>query len=258
MVLEARLNVAQRIAREAGALLLQHFGRLAQREVHLTARHELVTDLDRRTNRLIVQRLRRAFPQDGTVSEEGRDRVGTSGYTWYIDPLDGTSNYVSQVPYWGISLALVVNGVPVLGVIAAPVRREVFSACAGQGAARNGRSIRASTTRRLAQAFVSVDTHHLKRRLTAALRMEHRLRKACGHTRPISCTALDLAHLAAGRLDGTVMPGPVRLWDVLAGALIAREAGGTVSELSGQPFTLGSRDLVASNGLLHRPLLALL
>lgn len=257
MTLAHHLRTAERITQAAGALLATHFDHLQRRQIHHAARHEYVTDLDRRVNRLISQRLKRAFPDDGIVSEEARPVVGHSGYTWHIDPLDGTSNYVSHVPYWAVSLALVVNGAPILGVVSAPLTRERFSALAGRGAWRNGRRIRVSAVASLRRAFVSFD-HHQKTFNATALRREQRLADACWHTRVVSSAALDLVSVAAGHLDATVMPGPVRSWDVLASALIAREAGAWISELTSQPFTLDSRDLLATTPALRRPLMKLL
>lgn len=257
MTLEHYRRIAERITRTAGALLTTNFDRLQRRQIHHAARHEYVTDLDRRANRLISQQLKRAFPADGIVSEEARPVIGRSGYTWYVDPLDGTSNYVSHVPYWAVSLALVVNGAPILGVVHAPLTRELFSALAGQRARRNGRRLRVSSTTKLREAFVSFD-HHQKTYNAAALRREQRLTQACWHTRVVSSAALDLINVATGRLDAAVMPGPVRTWDVLAGALIAREAGAWITELSGQPFTLDSRTLLVTAPALRRPLLKLL
>lgn len=258
MALEKHRRAAETAVREAGRVLLRAFDRLERSAVRAKARHGLVTDADRAAERVLFGSLTRAFPADGILAEEGHRRVTRSGYTWVIDPLDGTQNFVSHVPVYAVSVALIVNGTPVLGVVGSPATQELFTAITGCGAVRNGRAIHVSRTRDFRQAIVSVSAGYGRRTRPTADEVRPRLTRRVLALRHSGAVALDLVAVGSGGIDAAVKNGPVHLWDVLAGALIAREAGGTVSELSGQPFTLGSRDLVASNGLLHRPLLALL
>lgn len=255
-MLETQLGVAERAARQAGRLLIRHFTRLEKKYIHTKSRAELVTDFDRQANRLIIRQLLAAFPEDGVVAEEGGDRTTRSGYTWIVDPLDGTTNFVTRLPYFCVSIALMVNGVPILGLIYAPLTNECFTAVVGHGARLNGRPTAVSRTNALKRSIIAVSYGHSRQAVASAIAISHRLRLATNHLRHAGSAALDLANLAAGRIDATVMAGPLRSWDVAAGIVIAREAGGEVSDAQGQPFTWRSKNLLVSNGRLHPTILA--
>lgn len=249
------LRTAETIGREAGRLLQQHFSKLHRRQIHTKAKAELVTDIDRQVNRVILRRLAAKYPSHGILAEEGGNRPSPSGYRWIIDPLDGTTNYVTHVPYFGVSIALTVNGSPILGVVNAPETDECFTAAVGRGARLNGRAIHVSRVATLHQSMVAVSYGNSRSAITRAVEITKRLGFASHHLRHNGSAALDLAYVAAGRLDAAVMAGQVHAWDVAAGVVIAREAGGEVSDLSGRPFTWKSSALLASNFKLHRALL---
>ncbi len=254
-MLTAALQTAERVAREAGRLLQRHFTTLHRRQIHTKAKAELVTDIDRQVNRLIIRRLLGKYPDHGILAEEGGNRPAPSGYRWIIDPLDGTTNYVTHIPYFSVSIALTVNGSPILGVVNAPETNECFTAIVGQGARLNGHAIHTSQVSALKNSMVAVSYGNSRTAITRAVEITRRLRFASHHLRHNGSAALDLAYVAAGRLDATIMAGRVHPWDAAAGVVIVREAGGQISDLDGQPFTWQSTALLASNFHLHRALL---
>lgn len=249
------LHTAERVAREAGRILQRHFSHLHRQQIHTKAKAELVTDIDRQVNRLIIRRLLAKYKNHGILAEEGGNRPAPSGYRWIIDPLDGTTNYVTHVPYFGVSIALTVNGNPILGVVNAPETNECFTAIVGQGARLNGRPISVSSVKTLKNSMVAVSYGSSRTAITRAVEITRRLRFAAHHLRHNGSAALDLAYVAAGRLDAAIMAGRIHPWDVAAGVVIVREAGGQVSDLNGQPLNWASTALLASNFHLHRALL---
>jgi myo-inositol-1(or 4)-monophosphatase len=217
---------------------------------------DLVTQADHESEAAIRELITTRHPDHVVLGEEqGQDKEGA--FRWIVDPLDGTVNYAHGFPFYAVSIGLEVHGEVVLGVILDTARGDLFTATKGGGAFMNGRPIRVSPRATLlgsllATGFpydVSKDTENL-------IYFQRALTKGLMVRRP-GAAALDLAYVAAGRLDGfwEVKLNP---WDVAAGWLIIREAGGTVTGIEGEPYRLGNRYLVASNGLIHRPLLDIL
>jgi len=235
--------VAKRAAAEAGKLLLQRFQHLQARDVDAKSAHELVTAADKAANLLIQRRLRAAFPAIGVLSEEGHNRPGT--LRWVIDPLDGTTNFVLHVPFFGVSIALMDGNVPLFGVITCPPTREIFIAARGQGATKNGKALRAHSARPLTNAIIGYGYSHSLKSLHASLVIAEKLSSHLRSVRHAGSTALDLAYLAAGRLDAVIIAGPIKLWDVAAGVCLVREAGLAVQDNRGYAWTPASRDLYA-------------
>lgn len=237
------------LARQAGALLLD--GLTRPRQVELKGPFDLVTNIDRASEALIVGAIRDQFPDHTVIAEEGGGVEHDSGWTWLIDPLDGTSNYAHGFPYFSVSLALLKDRVPFLGAVYDPGRDELFAAELGRGAWCNDRPIHVSSTPILASALVSTGfpyTFATDQDNNAAefIRVHSRVRGI----RRAGSAALDLCYVAISRLDAH---WELRLkpWDSAAGALIVQEAGGRLSELSGEPWTPWSTDMLASNGHIH-------
>jgi len=255
------LGFALETAREAGQLLREYAGR------HLEVRHkkteiDLVTEADLASERLIVDAIRRHFAGHTILSEEGlgdlQQLTGDVEHLWLVDPLDGTVNYAHGLSVWGVSLALADGGRPVLAVSYDPVRDEIFWARRGEGAWCNGRQIHVSATGRLSQALVA--TGFAYRRATLEennLREFNAMMPRVQGVRRAGAAVLDLAHVAAGRLDA-YWEMFLQPWDWAAGWLLVEEAGGIVSDLRGEPWALSKRSVVASNGALHAELLAVL
>jgi myo-inositol-1(or 4)-monophosphatase len=257
---QATLATAEAIAREAGALLMEGFGQ-EKRIEHKSSAVDWVTEYDQASEALIAGRLHAAFPDHGLVGEEGANSGGAGGYRWYIDPLDGTGNYAHDFPIFCVSMGLYYGREAVLGVIYDPVLDECFTAIAGEGAyltsPRGRRRLRVTREPELIAGLLATgfpyDVHTSPDNNLNYLRAF--TLSAQGIRRPGSA-ALDVAYVAAGRLDG-YWELKVYCWDMAAAILMVQEAGGRVTFLDGRPITLEQRfDVLVSNGHLHEAMLA--
>ncbi|MBN1887421.1 MAG: inositol monophosphatase [Thermoflexales bacterium] len=255
--LDSTLQTAISIAHEAGALVRKAFPKTALQQVGFKGAVNPVTETDLAAEALITGRLREAFPEHRILAEEGGgDDWRTAGPPiWLVDPLDGTNNFAHGYPCVSVSLGMVVDGQVLAGVVYDPLRDETFAARAGGGATLNGAPIHVTAVEQLAQAFLATGFPYDRR--TAAdnntQRLDHFLRRSQGVRRGGSA-ALDLSYVACGRLDGF---WELRLspWDMAAGILLVREAGGRANDAKGQPDCLGSPMLVASNDYIHEQML---
>jgi myo-inositol-1(or 4)-monophosphatase len=248
------LETAVEIAREAGALLAKWFERRVPFETK--GEFDLVTEADRSSERLIVERLRMHFPSHAIVAEEGGGHESQSGYRWYVDPLDGTTNFAHTFPVFNVTLALESAGELIAGVIFDPIKDELFTAERGAGSYLNNRRIRVSQTRRLTDALVATGFPSRKRHANVNVHFYHQLGMQTHGVRRCGSAAIDLAYVASGRLDAFWEFG-LNPWDMAAGRLLVAEAGGKYSTMRGGPHELRSADLVVDNGLLHDEILAL-
>jgi myo-inositol-1(or 4)-monophosphatase len=247
-------TVALDLARAAGAMLREELGRT--RQVALKGSPiNLVTEMDRRSERLIVDGLRREFPDDAILAEEGGPIAGRSGRRWIVDPLDGTTNYAHGVPIFAVSLALEAAGRVVLGVIHDPNQRETFLAERGRGASLDGAPLAVSTTRTLNESLlVTGFPYDIRERRETNLREYAAFSLRSRGVRRLGSAVLDFAYVAAGRIDG-YWELRVGTWDAAAGSLLVEEAGGRVTDLDGNPLDLAAPRIVATNGLIHEELL---
>src|SRR6266850_1698096 len=242
------LDTSAEIAREAGALLSTYFERRVPWE--LKGDFDLVTEADRASEKLVVERLRSHFPSHSIVAEEGGGHEGKSGYRWFVDPLDGTTNFAHGYPIYNVTMGLEQDGEMLVGVIFDPSRQEMFSAERGAGAYLNNRRIRVSASKRLADSLVSTGFPSRKRHLNVNIHFYHQMAMATHGVRRTGSAALDLAYVACGRLDAFWEFG-LKPWDMAAGSLIVREAGGAVSDMQGAPHDLNSSPhLLADNTAL--------
>jgi myo-inositol-1(or 4)-monophosphatase len=249
------LETAMDIARESGALLANYFERRVPFE--LKGDFDLVTEADRASEKLVVERLRSHFPQHSIVAEEGSGHESASEYRWYVDPLDGTTNFAHSFPMFNVTLGLERGGEMIAGVIYDPIRNEMFSAEHGAGAYLNNRRIRVSACKRLEDTLASTGFPSRKRHLNINIHFYHQMAMASHGVRRTGSAALDLAYVACGRLDAFWEFG-LKPWDMAAGTLIVREAGGTISEMRGGAHRVSSsQDLLADNGFVHEPILGL-
>ncbi len=252
-------GLALEIARAAGALQRERLNDERVIETKSSA-IDLVTDVDRASEELIVGRIGEARPGDGILSEEaGRVREAASGWRWVIDPLDGTTNYAHGVPHFAVSIGVEYRGRREVAVVYDPIKDECFSARRGEGARLNGVPVRVSDEKRLERALLATgfayDVH--ERQMIENLEYFGRfVRRARGVRRPGSA-ALDLAYVACGRFDG-FWEMHLSPWDVAAGLLLVSEAGGAISGFGGGEAPADGSKLVASNGALHDALLDVL
>lgn len=249
--------VAATAARRGGEVLRERFHR--QRTVTLKGQIDLVTDADRASEDAVLTFLRGAYPTHHLIAEESAapETLG-SGPRWYVDPLDGTTNYAHGVPHFCVSVAVWDEGVPLAGAVYHPLLDDLYSAGRGQGATINEEPLRVSTRAPLGQALVGTgfpydiwDKPDLPLRLfTAALGQARGLRR-------LGAAALDLAYVAQGRFEAYYELG-LFAWDVAAGILLVQEAGGLVSDFHGQAAKPDGRQILAGNPAVHGELLALL
>jgi len=240
------------IAREAGALLMTYFARRVK--VEYKGDVDLVTEADRVSEALIVDRILARWPKHDLVAEEGTRAQQGSDYRWYVDPLDGTTNFAHGFPVFCVSLAVEYRGKVVAGVLYDPSRDELFGAERGSGAYLNARRLHVSQTQDLAESLVATGFPSHKRHKNPNIHFYHEVTLRTHGVRRAGSAALDLANVASGRFDG-FWEFNLNAWDTAAGVLLVEEAGGKVTRFGGEPFTLDSRETVASNGLIHADLL---
>lgn len=240
------------MARDAGHLLMDFFAR----RIGYTYKGDvdLVTEADKASEKMIVSRLRDEFPEHDIVGEEGtRDATG-SDYRWYVDPLDGTTNFAHGYPVFCVSLGLEYNGGLLAGVLYDPTRDEMFTAEKGLGAELNGHAIQVSKTTTLSESLLATGFPSHKRHKNPNIHFYHQLTLRSHGIRRAGSAALDLANVAAGRYDG-FWEFNLNAWDTVAGVLLVQEAGGTVTRFDGGPWRIDSKETLASNGLLHDELM---
>jgi myo-inositol-1(or 4)-monophosphatase len=254
---------ASAIARESGARLREFFAQGVETEYKGDV--DLVTVADRTVEKLIKGRLSETFPDHGIYGEEGTRERMSGEFRWYVDPLDGTTNFAHGFPQFCVSLGLEqrpeglaadVDGTLVAGVIYDPMRDELFTTERGKGAWLNGRPVRASRTQELAEALIATGFPSRKRHMNPNIHFYHEFTLRSHGVRRAGSAALDLAYVATGRLDA-FWEFNLNPWDTAAGILLVTEAGGRVSDFAGGPFRLDSRETLASNGLIHDELVGL-
>jgi myo-inositol-1(or 4)-monophosphatase len=246
------LDAAMEIAREAGTILLAHRGV----GFELKGEHDLVTAADRASELLVVERLHDLFPDHGIVAEEGGGAEMNSEYRWFVDPLDGTTNFAHGFPMWNVTLALAHRGRVIAGVVFDPIRNEMFSAERGGGAFLNGERIHVSKAKILEDSLVATGFPSRRRHQNVNVHFYYQLAMITHGVRRAGSAALDLAYTACGRLDGFWEFG-LNPWDMAAGTLLIEEAGGTVSGMRGEPLDLHGPYLLADNTLIHKETLIL-
>lgn len=253
---EPYVSFARRVAAEAGALIAESF--LGTFGVERKGATNLVTDVDRRAEELIVGAIGREYPSHAVVAEEGSSREGRSGWRWYVDPLDGTNNFAHGYPMVAVSLALQRDGEAVAGVVYDALRAEAFWAERGGGAACEAGPLNVSGAETLADALVATGFPYDKHE-SAVDNVANfgRVTKRVMGIRRGGAAALDLAYVAAGRLDG-FWELKLSPWDTAAGVLLVAEAGGRVSRVDGSAYVPGDVDVVATNGRVHGALCGLL
>jgi myo-inositol-1(or 4)-monophosphatase len=248
------LETAVEIAQEAGALVARYLERRVPFETK--GEFDLVTEADRASEKLVVERLRSHFPTHAIVAEEGGGHKSASEYCWFVDPLDGTTNFAHGFPMFCVTLGLTRAGEMVAGVVYDPIRQELFTAERGSGAYLNHHRVRVSAAKRLTDSLGSTGFPSRKRHHNVNIHFYYQLAMASHGVRRTGSAALDLAYVACGRLDFFWEFG-LKPWDMAAGTLLVEEAGGRVSDMTGAPLQLTTSDhVLVDNGTLHTEVLA--
>jgi myo-inositol-1(or 4)-monophosphatase len=255
----AVLNVMIKAAYRAGRSLKRDLGEVENLQVSLKGPRNFVTAADRRAEEIVREELAKARPDYGFLGEEGGDRAGAdASHRWIVDPLDGTTNFLHGIPHFAVSIALERGGAIVAGVTYNPANDDLFVAERGKGAFLNDRRIRVAARKTLAEAVVACGLPHYGRGDLAVARNE--IAAAQQHfagLRRFGAATLDLAWIAAGRFDA-YWERDLSPWDIAAGLILVREAGGFITDLDGGDATLTKGDVAAGNDTMHRELLRLL
>jgi len=241
------------IAREAGALIndvAERRLRTDSKTFDLKGEFDLVTEADRASEALIVERLQALYPSHTVVAEEGGGNKAPSDYRWYVDPLDGTTNFAHGFPVYNVTLALEYQDRVIAGVVFDPTRGEMFAAEKGSGAFLNGSRIHVSRASRVEDALVATGFPSRKRHQNVNVHFYYQLAMISHGVRRAGAAAIDLAYVACGRLDMFWEFG-LNPWDMAAGILLIEEANGKTTDMKGSEHNLRSPHLLATNGLLH-------
>ncbi len=249
------LITAVKAARRAGKVILDNFGKISWEDIHLKMASDFVTSVDTKSEQIIIDTIRDAFPHHIFLAEESLKEIDTEKYRWIIDPLDGTTNFIHQYPVFSVSIALENQREIILGVIFDPLRDELFTAEKGRGAYLNDRRIRVSAVQDREESLITTGfPFRRKEFIDPYLKLFRNVFLRVGDLRRAGSAALDLAYLACGRCEGffEIGLGP---WDIAAGEIMIREAGGVVTDFGGGGDYLSTGNIVAGTPLIHEMLL---
>jgi myo-inositol-1(or 4)-monophosphatase len=251
-MIELRKNVAIQAAKEAGEFLLDNFGKI--KYIKEKGHRQLVTELDLEAEKIIKDLIIKNFPQENIISEENPVKKN-SEFSWIIDPLDGTHNYIHNVDIFGVSVAVAYRKKVVLGVIYMPPEDELYLAIKGKGAFKNGKRIFVSD-RDIQRATLIFDSsiHYQKERMLRDLKV---LSEAVFNIRMFGSTVRSLSYIAEGKIEAEIEYND-KIWDFASGLLLVEEAGGKVSDLKGRPWDINCQGYIASNKKIHKKLLKLI
>lgn len=259
MIRSPAISVMTDAVTKASRSLKRDFGEIENLQVSMKGPGDFVSAADKKAEKILYEALAKARPGYGFVMEESGVVAGSdSSHRWHIDPLDGTQNFLHAIPHAAISVALEREGTLVAGVVYDFIKDELFIAEKGQGAYLNNRRIRVSARRTNAEALVGTGIPHIGKGGHAEFQRELAQAMATfANVRRLGAAALDLAYVACGRLDG-FWERKLNSWDIAAGAVIVREAGGFISDTAGRDFTIETRDVCAGNEAIHAALVAAL
>jgi myo-inositol-1(or 4)-monophosphatase len=258
MARSALMNVMVQAVLKAGRGLTRDFGEVENLQVSLKGPGDFVTAADRRADQTLITELRKARPTYSILTEESGEIAGSDGANrWIVDPLDGTTNFLHGIPLFAISIALEHEGKPVAGVIYNPVLNELYTAERGTGAFLNDRRLRVAARRDIAEALIGRGMPRIGNPTANSSGHDARLDTRVAGIRCLGSAALELAWVASGRYDG-YWHYNLEPWDMAAGILLVREAGGFVSDLAGNDRDLATGAVVAGNQTIHEQLISLL
>lgn len=256
MDLESIQRTGIAAAYSGGKILRKYFGKLTQ--IYKKGATDLVTQADLDSEKIIIAKIREKFPTHGIIAEETSQLQGPEETQWIIDPLDGTTNYSHGISIFAISIAFAQNKDILVGIVLNPLSGELFTAIKGTGAKLNGVPINVSTTQTMQDSLLATGfPYDLRHTMGPTIQRLQRCLGACRGIRRLGAAALDLCYVACGRFDG-FWEQHLKPWDTAAGSLIAAEAGSQLTDFSAQPYSINKKEIVTSNGHIHRELLSLL
>ena len=244
------------VVKKSGRMLLEEFKNFDRSKVELKSQHEVLTKADLKSEKIIISEIKNNFPDHQILSEEAGDNKKKSDYLWIIDPVDGSTNFSIHNPLWAVSVGVAFRKKIILGAVYIPVMDELFVAEKDKGAFLNGKKIQVSQIK--SGKVINTYCHgNTKRDIKKAIQYFQKQKLNQLDCRQLGSASSELAYVASGRVESIVIPG-ANSWDVVAGILLVREAGGKVTDFSGKPWSLSSRDMVASNGRVHGDILKVL
>lgn len=251
------LNIAIRAARKAGNTIARNYETPDAVEASQKGSNDFVTNVDKDAEHLIIETIRKSYPQHTIITEEAGELAGEDqDVQWVIDPLDGTTNFIKRLPHFAVSIAVRVKGRTEVAVVYDPMRNELFTAVRGQGAQLNGYRLRGSTARDLDGTILATGfPFKVKQHAESYIKLISKLFTRCADFRRTGSAALDLAYVAAGRVDGFFEIG-LRPWDFAGGELLVREAGGLVCDFTGGHNYISTGNIVAGNPRVVKNMLA--
>ncbi|MFH1552482.1 MAG: inositol monophosphatase family protein [Candidatus Omnitrophota bacterium] len=249
-------TLAEKAAREAGGYALEHIGKLKEIS-RKTGINDLVTDVDKMSEKIIIDRIHNEFPQHSILAEESGEHASDGIFRWIIDPLDGTTNYAHGFPVFCVSIGVAEGGSVKIGVVYDPSRDELFTAEEGKGAFLGGKRIKVSETGTVANSLIATGFAYDVAGKIDNIESFKTMLKNAQAVRRAGSAAIDLCYVACGRFDGFWELG-LNPWDTAAGQLIVKEAGGVVTKLNGEPFEIYQKKILATNGRIHNEMRKLL
>jgi myo-inositol-1(or 4)-monophosphatase len=256
MDLELVKRIGIAAAYKGGGVLMSHYGKVFR--IDKKGVIDLVTEADTESERVIIETIQKVFTNHTILAEESGLSTGDADHQWIIDPLDGTTNFAHQIGLFSISIAFMLKGETVFGLVLNPVTGELFTAVKGKGASLNGRQILVSTAMAVSESFlVTGFPYNLRDCFDPLIARFSKCLRASQGVRRLGSAAIDLCYIACGRFDG-FWEQNLKPWDTAAGELIAREAGAIVTDFSNQPFTIYKNEILATNGKIHKEMLSLL
>ena len=253
--MQSMLNIAIQAATKAGKLMMRYYDRIDTITVTTKGHRDLVTEVDLMVEQEISAHLHKAFPKHGILCEEGTSHAGDD-YQWIIDPIDGTMNFVHGFPQFSVSIALQHKQETVAGLVYDPIRHEMFTALRGSGARLNNRRIRVSKAKHLKDGLIGTGFPiRAPEKLPSYLAGFNRVIEQCSGIRRAGSAAMDLAYVAAGRLDG-YWETNLSIWDIAAGVLLVKEAGGLITDFQGQEQYHRNGDVICGNPAVYKSLFA--
>jgi len=242
-------------AKKAGDYLAKHFATFHHGAIRFKGSHDIVTKADLGANRIILSTIKNKFPNHDFLSEETGLENNADTYRWIIDPLDGTTNFTIGSPLFCTALALVHKHEILLSIIYAPITDELFVAEAGHHTTLNGKRVHVSPTRQFQRSIITYGFGHSVNSRKGGITIAQRLHTRALNGRMLASGSLNLAYVAAGRVEGCVLTPPITLWDSIMGVFLVQRAGGKVTSIDGQPWSYTSTSVVASNRKIHNELL---
>ena len=255
--LQQYLKIAKLASEKAGDFLMKNFRKNGPSTYDYKKHREIVTAADKRANDIIVKIIKAKFPGHNIISEEANYKKTNSPLCWYIDPLDGTTNYTAHSPLFSVNIGLTYRDEPVVGVINIPYTKDLCYAIKDKGAFCNNKKIKVSKTKSLKESFIQLCHAYQKHERLTGAKIVRKITGKCRAYRRYGCAGVEHANVAAGRAEAIIIAGS-RPWDNLAGALIVREAGGRVTDFNNKDWTVKSKDVLATNGKIHKQLLKII